>query len=108
MIRLMYFSTATQNMSGADVDEIIAHSVKKNTERGVTGMLAYNGRNFCQVLEGEKEAVDDLVEVIRADVRHSGFKVLGEKPITQRHYEGWAMKRVDDLDFSEAINVMDA
>lgn len=32
-------------------------------------------------LEGEEDTVSDLVQVIRKDTRHAGFKVLGSKQI---------------------------
>jgi len=108
MIRLMYFSTATRNMTRTEVDEIVRTSASANVARGVTGMLAFNGRNFCQVLEGEEAQIDGLVEVIREDSRHAGFKVLGRKPIAERRFGEWSMSRVDALDFSEVMGSMDA
>ncbi|QUJ76348.1 BLUF domain-containing protein [Sulfitobacter albidus] len=104
----MYFSTATGAMSRADMSDLVAASAARNAARGVTGMLAYNGRNFCQILEGEEETVTDLVSVIRADQRHAGFKVLGQKEISDRRFEDWSLRMVDALDFSEAVQAMDA
>lgn len=108
MIRLMYFSTATKTMSRRDVDDMVAHSASRNKQRDVTGLLAYNGRNFCQVLEGEEVEVTELLDIIRADNRHAGFKVLGQKPIEKRRFSDWSMSRVNALDFSEIMGAMDA
>ena len=108
MIRLLYFSTAKRSVGMSDVDGIVAHAAEKNAERGITGALVYNGRNFCQVLEGGEEVVLDLVKTIEADERHAGFKVLDQKEISAPHFEGWSMQRVDDLDFSTVINAMNA
>ena len=47
-----------------------------------------------------------LVDKIRGDARHSGFKVLDEKRIETRHFPDWSMFLVDDLDFSRVINAM--
>ncbi|MEQ6249673.1 BLUF domain-containing protein [Sulfitobacter sp. HNIBRBA3233] len=108
MIRLMYFSTAASYVSKAELDALCDSSASKNASRSLTGMLAFNGRNFCQIIEGEENDVDDLIEVIRADSRHAGFKVLARKPISERYFDGWSLRRVDSLDFSEAFGAMDA
>ena len=105
-LRLLYFSTAHADLTPADVDAIVAHSVKTNATRGVTGALAYNGRNFCQLLEGEEETVRALVALIQTDKRHSGFKVIDEKQVTARAFPDWAMQRVKSLEFSSVINAM--
>ena len=108
MIRLLYFSTALPHVDQAEVNRIVEHASEKNARLGVTGARAFNGRNFCQLLEGEPEAVTRLVETIKADPRHSGFKVLDQIEITERHFPGWDMQLVSDLDFSAVINAMNA
>lgn len=108
MIRVLYFSTSRPSVSNAVVEQIVLKSQKSNQARGITGALAYNGRNFCQVLEGEETAVRDLLEIIRQDERHGGFKVIDEKPITTRYFSDWSMHLVDDLDFTKVINAMRA
>ncbi|QFT58419.1 Blue light- and temperature-regulated antirepressor YcgF [Sulfitobacter sp. THAF37] len=108
MIRLLYFSTAKPNLEPAEIDSIVAISQTNNENRDITGALTYNGRNFCQLLEGDEIAVRDLVEVIRNDNRHSGFKIIDEKRIEARAFDGWSMKRVENLDFSSVINAMSA
>jgi len=92
----------------AEVDRIVAHATQKNAALGITGALAYNGRNFCQLLEGKEDVVRALVATIAQDPRHSGFKVIDEREVTDAHFEGWSMKLVKDLDFSEIINAMKA
>ncbi|WP_372989913.1 BLUF domain-containing protein [Sulfitobacter sp.] len=108
MIRLLYFSTARASLSTSDVTDIVTLSQKKNAERGVTGALAFNGRNFCQLLEGDEQVVRGLVQDIEKDQRHSGFKIIDEKAIDTRHFADWSMLFVDELDFSTVINAMQA
>ncbi|WP_370399315.1 BLUF domain-containing protein [Sulfitobacter sp. JB4-11] len=107
MIRLVYFSTARADVHRGEVDRIVAHAVEKNRALGITGALGFNGRNFCQVLEGPDAAVHDLVTAIEADPRHSGFKILDEKEIAKPHFADWSMQLVDNLDFSPVINLID-
>ncbi|MBA95961.1 MAG: activator of photopigment and puc expression [Sulfitobacter sp.] len=108
MIRLLYFSTAAYSVTKETVAEIVEQATAANSVHNITGALAYNGRNFCQLLEGEETAVRRLVANIIADDRHSGFKILDEKPITTRHFDSWSMQLVDRLDFSVVINAMEA
>lgn len=106
MIRTVYFSTAMSEIKQSDVDEIVAHAATANRARNITGALAYNGRNFCQCLEGDPAAVCALLDIISTDPRHAGFKVLDEKEISARHFPEWSMQLVDGLDFSTVINAM--
>lgn len=106
MLRLLYFSTARADIDKSDVDDIVEVAEKKNKKLGITGALAFNGRNFCQVLEGDENAVRALIEEIEADKRHSGFKIIDEKAVETRHFPDWSMQLVTDLDFSALINSM--
>ena len=108
MLRLLYFSTAQVFVTRNDVDEIAASSAVANKRQNVTGALGYNGRNFCQVLEGEPRIVRALAEKIAKDDRHSGFKVIGERTVTDRFFGEWSMRLIDDLDFDLLINAMRA
>lgn len=106
LLRLLYFSTAHADLTTGDIDAIVTHSKKANAAGGITGALAYNGRNFCQLLEGEEGAVRALVGLIQTDNRHSGFKVIDERQVHERAFPDWAMQRVQNLDFSSVINAM--
>lgn len=108
MLRLLYFSTARADLTNQDVDQIVEHAGPANRALGITGALAYNGRNFCQLLEGPEKEVRALVELISKDNRHSGFKVIDEKHVDAPVFPGWSMQRVSDLDFSTVINAMNA
>ncbi|AOL21970.1 BLUF family blue-light photosensor [Erythrobacter litoralis] len=89
----LYISTAP-NLSRDDVDSILKASARNNPERGITGLLIYNGRNFLQLLEGEESALVALMVRIGNDSRHTGISILDRKAIEQRSCPGWAMKRV--------------
>jgi len=108
MIRTLYFSTAHSSVNRKVVAEIVEAASTMNSKHNITGALAFNGRNFAQVLEGEESDVRQLLRNIRSDERHSGFKIIDEKQITSRHFPNWSMQHVDELDFSAVINAMQA
>lgn len=89
----LYISTAP-TLPREEVDAILAASARNNPERGITGLLLFNGRNFLQLLEGEEGELTALMETITADPRHSGVSVLDRRMIDQRACPDWAMKRV--------------
>lgn len=77
------------------LDDIFRVSVTNNRREGITGCLALPDGKFVQVIEGIRSKVDALVDRIRADVRHRNLTVLGEWPIQNRLFTGWAMARPD-------------
>lgn len=106
MHRLFYISTAIPGVSDTDVDAIANRARERNEDRGITGILGFNGMNFAQVLEGQREAVETLMEEIRQDERHSGVIVVSEKPVETRAFGKWGMRRVDGLNFDEFVDSM--
>lgn len=85
MIRLLYFSTAKPNLEPAEIDSIVAISQTNNENRDITGALTYNGRNFCQLLEGDEIAVRDLVEVIRTTIAIADSRSLTRSGLKPGH-----------------------
>jgi hypothetical protein len=93
LTQYLYISTAP-TLPREEVDAILAASARNNPERGITGLLLFNGRNFLQLLEGEEGEVAALMDTITADPRHSGVSVLDRRTITARSCPDWAMNRV--------------
>ena len=91
LLRLVYASRATQEMSFNRVLTIIAKSRSANKVRDVTGMLLYDGGVFVQVLEGAPETVRGLYAAIERDPRHHSLKVLLEEQTRTRLFCGWSM-----------------
>ena len=106
MKRVMYFSAARTDLGDDEVDEIVAAASKRNALYGVTGALGFNGEAFCQVLEGDEDNVDRLLETISRDPRHSDFKIVDVKKVTSRAFPDWTMMRVDNLDFQHIVDAM--
>ncbi|MGB3807309.1 MAG: BLUF domain-containing protein [Erythrobacter sp.] len=91
--RYVYVSTAP-NLSDEEVGSILSSSVVNNEKADVCGLLLYNGRNFLQLLEGEKPRLNAIMRRINQDIRHTGIVMLASGEIVDRTCSGWAMKRV--------------
>ena len=89
----IYISTAP-DLTREEVDVILASSARNNAERGISGLLLYNGRNFLQLLEGEEAQLVALMTRIAHDPRHSGVSMLGRKEMDERACPNWAMRRI--------------
>ncbi len=89
---LTYISIASPDISARDVHSIHSTATHLNALDGVTGLLIYNGRQFCQVIEGVESAIDDLIARLRRDPRHSELVVEDERTISEREFPDWSMQ----------------
>lgn len=91
MLQLIYHSLAVPGLSSDDLHEIIEISRRKNFDKGISGILVFNGSAFLQVLEGPQEAVTDLMGYIDRDPRHTEVRTLMEHLVPAREFGEWAM-----------------
>ena len=98
MYRLVYVSTARDDLSDQDIGDILDVSQSNNHERYLTGFLAHNNRHFMQALEGKREEVELIFSRIMKDDRHFGVVQIVGEHITKRAFPDWAMNyfRADD------------
>lgn len=101
MRQYVYVSTA-ELLSQDDVAAILASCQRNNAERGVTGLLLYNGRNFLQLLEGNGNDLEWIMRRIELDSRHHGISRLYDEPASERACPDWLMKRIALGDSGEA------
>ncbi len=66
-------------------------SRSNNSANNVTGLLIFDGSTFCQILEGEKQALDLTYNKIQKDNRHIDHTLFHQGPIEQRNFSQWAM-----------------
>ena len=88
---LTYTSWAKADIAPGNIEAILSRSLADNRERAVTGLLIFNGTNFLQILEGSSQDIDNLMEAIGSDRRHSNITVRDERAIERRSFADWAM-----------------
>ncbi|MFF7682324.1 BLUF domain-containing protein [Microbacterium sp. NPDC007973] len=86
-----YVSRAVDTFDDARLAELLGQSRRSNHEHDLSGMLLYRRGRFFQVLEGPKDAVDELMAKIRRDPRHDEIRVLLTEEIEERRFEEWTM-----------------
>lgn len=97
---LLYCSVLAPNQMPTVVGQIVAQARARNTERGLTGLLVFDGLHFCQHIEGPRDAVLKLLDSLRRDGRHTDLRVVYEGSRTERRYRrfdlGFAQSDADD------------
>lgn len=91
---LTYTSLARLDLTDDDLSAIHRTARELNSLDGVTGLLVFNGTHFLQIIEGSARAIDDLLERLRRDRRHSGLEVRDERVIEERSFGDWSMELV--------------
>ena len=89
--RLIYASEATEALNPEKVATLLAQARSHNERRDITGMLIFNSRCFLQVLEGDREPLNDLYGRLTHDTRHRRLLLLGFETIGERLFPGWSM-----------------
>jgi len=91
MYYMVYMSCAVKPMNYDELSALLQQCRDNNHKRGITGMLLYQNGTFMQMLEGEKQVVSDLFDVIRKDDRHTGVHIVLTGDIAERNFEDWSM-----------------
>jgi hypothetical protein len=91
---LTYTSRAGLDLTADDLEAIHRTAREVNALEGITGLLIFNGTHFLQVIEGDDRAINDLVERLRRDARHSAFEIRDERQVEARSFPDWSMELV--------------
>lgn len=96
----MYSSEAIPTLKPQDLKDILESSQKNNPTNGITGLLCYSKPAFLQVLEGERDAVNETYHRIVQDERHHNPCLIECVPIKRRNFEVWSMQAISVGDLS--------
>lgn len=108
--RLIYTSVRTSKCDEAALQDILSSCEKNNPSREVTGILVHSDRRFLQYIEGSKDELLSLFELIKKDDRHAAVNQRDFKPIEKRIFPSWHMGYRDitkSLEFKTEIDEAD-
>ena len=101
---LVYCSQAAQAMDKDALEKIIAAAKRHNPRFGITGLLVFGSGIFFQWLEGPKDNVTSLLQMISVDPRHSNVVILTqEDEIRDRLFPNWDMELVQAADIKVVL-----
>lgn len=88
---IVYVSSATHQLSEAEMEALLLDARETNQRHGITGILLYGEGNFMQCFEGPPDAVTLIYARIRASRQHHDLITLMDEPSTERYFPGWYM-----------------
>ncbi|MEE4203893.1 MAG: BLUF domain-containing protein [Halieaceae bacterium] len=95
LYHLAYISKSAILPARAEIEQalraILRAARQKNSSMGITGALLFSGGYFCQVIEGDLDALETLYETIQMDERHTECTVLFFEPLETRGFGAWDM-----------------
>lgn len=96
----------SRSLIGTDPQAFIALVTQarvRNQILDVTGVLAFTGTHFAQIVEGETQTVRELMEIIKRDPRHEDVCILYRLPRQRRQYARWSMGYIYEFGVGECI-----
>ena len=94
LVHLLYASRLAPGVSHDVCEAILQQARQKNPGLGITGVLCQGGDVFMEVLEGGREAVNQLYHSIVRDERHTKVTLLHYQEVSERRFAGWTMGHV--------------
>jgi hypothetical protein len=91
LYQVIYSSKSSTPMQTDDLEDILENARENNFEAGITGALVYIEGFFLQILEGEAEAVHELMARISKDLRHETVTVLTQGETAAPLFSDWRM-----------------
>lgn len=91
LYKVMYISSATREMSGEELETMMAKCREKNAFFDITGYMVYHEGSIIQLLEGSRTKVEYIYNTIRMDSRHQNIVELCKAPIENRVFADWQM-----------------
>lgn len=89
--QVIFTSTATRRITPQDIGDILLTSVPRNGKRGLTGLLLKYDGYFMQVIEGQSDVIDLLLDELHHDTRHKNICIILDRHLTKRDFADWNM-----------------
>jgi len=108
LYHLIYASRETHNFNEDELLGLLTKARQANKTYNITGMLLYDKGSFFQVLEGDKDKIENLFSVISMDERHREIVRIIFEAIPERSFPDWSMGYSNisrkELDTIEGMN----
>ena len=95
--------TGNEHSISSDLYSICQSSKLKNPAKDITGVLFYHQKIFLQVIEGEKNDLEELMHTLEKDSRHCDLKRVVDEKIIKKSFHSWNMDTFNVED-SQTIN----
>lgn len=86
---LCYISKQKEILSSSNLEDLFQFVVKTNTTLNISDVLLHNNNFFLQVLEGDKDSIQDLFAKIRRDQRHHELLLILNQKVENRIFNNY-------------------
>ena len=86
---LCYISKQKDSLSSSNLEDLFQFVVETNTTLNISGVLLHNNNFFLQVLEGDKDSIQDLFAKIRRDQRHHELLLILNQKVENRIFNNY-------------------
>jgi hypothetical protein len=93
---ISYVSTANIDFQDQEIEDMMIKTNQFNSDEKITGILLYNERNFFQLIEGEKKAIQNLYERIKPDFQHKNIIRIFQKLVFEPAFDGYLTDFISD------------
>lgn len=111
LYRLVYTSFRKPACDEAAIENILASCKRNNPGRNITGILMHSNNRFIQYIEGDRNQVEKLYELIKDDPRHTSVNKRNFEQINERVFPSWEMGykdlSSDNIEFQTEIKNQD-
>jgi len=90
LYRLLYVSDKSSDVP-CDIEKITETSRAFNSQNNITGSLWFDGVHFLQLLEGSKDALNEVFQRILMSRYHENVDVICFQKTKGRIYGDWAL-----------------
>ncbi len=93
MRQILYKSKSRVGLDRDELEKLTIAAGVNNALADITGLLWTDGNEFVQVLEGDSGQLEQLLQVLYRDPRHTDVQIVDDRPISTREYGDWSMQR---------------
>ena len=91
LFHLTYRSIAIPEITIEQIGEILKTARNFNSKNDISGCLVFSKGYFIQLLEGSKDTIEELMDSIERDKRHTNIDILSQGEMKKRIFETWDM-----------------
>ena len=88
---MLYVSDSLIGDDQPGLDALMVQARHNNALDGISGLLWTDGDRFAQVVEGDDDAIAELLAKLIVDPRHTGVRILQDVQVADREFGGWSM-----------------
>lgn len=103
IVALSYSSVPSEDLSSTELKLLLEQSRRNNSLAHITGIILVREASIFQWLEGPERAIDELMDRIVSDPRHSNVEVLERVYVTERFFGPWTMLLATDDNTSKDL-----